>query len=421
VPTLTPYLDLDRVELLVRERCFPSSPAALVGGEVEWLTLSRDHQHTLDLRQVEAALEGVPHLPGGSALTFEPGGQLELSSPPCRGAVDACRALAQDTDAVRAALAEHGIGLVGVGLDPLRPPRRVVDGPRYQAMEAYFEGATNAGRAGKTMMCSTAAVQINLDTGPAEAIDRRWRLAHALGPILAAAFANSPLARGRPTGWRSTRMATWLGIDPSRTAPVSQTQGSADAWVDYALAANVMLIRRSSDDFVPLRTQLSFGQWMATGHELGYPTVSDLEYHLTTLFPPVRPRGWLELRYIDALPDPWWRVPLVVATYLFDDAEACALATEAASRSKASWEHAARSGLGHPGLARAAKSCFEAALAACRRLRVDETATDLVARYHDLYVARSRCPADDRLEEWAATGHLPIDQPGRMADDRADG
>jgi glutamate--cysteine ligase len=410
VPTPTRHLDLDRVQVLVRERCFPSSTAALVGAEIEWLSHSLQREHHLGCGEVEAALDGSRSLPGGSSLTFEPGGQVELSSPPCPGVSDTCRALDADANAVRTVLAEHDIRLVGMGLDPLRPPRRIVDGPRYQAMEAFFD-TDSGGRGGSTMMCSTAAVQVNLDIGAPDAVGRRWRLAHALGPVLLASFANSPLAGGRSTGWCSTRMATWLGIDPSRTAPVSQGNGWADAWVDYAMAAKVMLIRRSPDDFVPVRTGLSFGEWMASGHELGYPTVSDFEYHLTTLFPPVRPRGWLELRYVDALPDPWWRVPVVVAACLLDDDEASATAGEAVARCEGSWRDAARRGLSHPGLASAADSCFDAALAACSRLEVDESNTDLVARYREVYVARRRCPADDRLEEWAATTDGAVDPP----------
>ena len=407
MPTPTRHLDLDRVQVLVRERCFPPSTAALVGAEIEWLSHSLQPEHLLGCGEVEAALDNRA-LPGGSSLTFEPGGQVELSSPAFHGVSETCNALGEDANAVRAALAEHDIGLVGMGLDPLRSPRRIVDGPRYQAMEAFFDADSSGGRGGSTMMCSTAAVQVNLDIGAPDAVERRWRLAHALGPVLTACFANSPLAGGRPTGWCSTRMATWLGIDPSRTAPVDQGEGWADAWVDYALAAKVMLIRRSTDDFVPVRTGLSFGEWMAGGHELGYPTVSDFEYHLTTLFPPVRPRGWLELRYIDALPDPWWRVPVVVTTCLLDDDEASAVAERAASRCGASWAEAARCGPKHPGLAEAAETCFDAALAACGRLGVDDATAEVVARYRDRYVARRRCPADDRLDGWAAAGDGPV-------------
>jgi glutamate--cysteine ligase len=401
-----------------------------VGAEIEWLSHSFQREHDLGCGEVEAVLDGASALPGGSSLTFEPGGQVELSSATFPRVTEACQALGRDVSTVRATLAEHDIGLVGMGLDPLRLPRRVVDGPRYQAMEAFFDA--DGGRGGSTMMCSTAAVQVNLDIGGPDAVGRRWRLAHALGPVLVAAFANSPLAAGRPTGWCSTRMATWMGIDPSRTSPVSQDEGGADAWVDYAMAAKVMLIRRSPEDFVPVRSGLSFGEWMATGHELGYPTVSDFEYHLTTLFPPVRPRGWLELRYIDALPDPWWRVPVIVATCLIDDDEASSVAADAAARCQVSWLEAARYGPSHPELAKAAETCFDAALAACGRLGVDEPTADIVARYRDVYVARHRCPADDRLDEWAAAGDgsvitsreapwAPASQDGRQRDRRPHG
>ena len=170
MPTPTRHLDLERVQVLVRERCFPPSTAALVGAEIEWLSHSLQAEHLLGCGEVEAALGETRILPGGSSLTFEPGGQVELSSPPCSGVSATCSALDADASAVRAVLAEHDIGLVGMGLDPLRPPRRIVDGPRYQAMEAFFD-ADPGGRGGPTMMCSTAAVQVNLDIGAPDAVE----------------------------------------------------------------------------------------------------------------------------------------------------------------------------------------------------------------------------------------------------------
>jgi hypothetical protein len=80
------------------------------------------------------------------------------------------------------------------------------------------------------------------------------------------------------------------------------------------------------------------------------------------------------------------------------------VAADATARCRASWREAAQCGPAHPELARAAETCFDAVLAACGRLEVDEPTADLVARYRDLYVARHRCPADDRLDEWAAAG-----------------
>jgi glutamate--cysteine ligase len=268
-------------------------------------------------------------------------------------------------------------------------------------MEAYFDAM---GPAGRRMMCNTAAVQVNLGLGPgADDATRQWRVAHAVGPTLAAAFANSPLLDGGPSGFRSTRLATWWAMDPSRTRPVDGHGPGPDAWAAYALAARVMLVRVDPRRFVPLTSALSFERWIAEGHELGWPTVDDLHYHLSTLFPPVRPKGWLELRMVDALPDPWWRVPVAVTHALLADGEAGEAAVRAAVASGAAgrWVDAACTALAHPGLAASARACFAAAQAALGRLGVGPPLADAVAAYVERWVDRGRTPADDRLDAWA--------------------
>jgi glutamate--cysteine ligase len=261
-------------------------------------------------------------------------------------------------------------------------------------MDAYFEGD---GGAGLAMMCGTASVQVNLDLGDAADLPRRWRLAHALGPVLVAAFANSPLAGGAPTGARSSRQQVWALLDPTRSAPAASLLPPADAWARYALAARVMLVR--SDRYRAVRHHLSFAQWMAEGHESGYPTVDDLAYHLTTLFPPVRPKGWLELRMIDAVPAPWWEVAVAVTTALLDDPEAFVTAERTCAPVAGCWAEAAALGMSHPALASAARTCFAAALDALPRLGVHPVAT---ADYVDRYVDRGRSPADDVLDALVA-------------------
>jgi glutamate--cysteine ligase len=212
--------------------------------------------------------------------------------------------------------------------------------------------------------------------------------------MLAAAFANSPVLAGRPTGWCSTRLANWFAMDHSRTAPADRPGGGTAAWIDYAMAARVMLIR-DGDGCRAQRDGLTFADWLDDGHELGWPTTDDLDYHLTTLFPPVRPRGWLELRFIDALPEPWWRVAAVAATVGLDD-EQCAAAAERATRDTAGlWCEAARGGLAHPALHRAARVFFAELPAACARARVDAATTKACAAFYDRYVVPGRCPAHD--------------------------
>lgn len=437
MPSPQLHLPLDDVRDAIRQRCFLPGPSCLVGVELEWLTF---FEHDVDARvgpgALRVALGAAEALPAGSAVSFEPGGQLELSSLPFPNIGELCAAAEADVAAAHAAAASVGARLVGLGADPWRRPRRVVVTPRYDAMEAYFDAR---GPAGRRMMCNTAAVQVNVGLGPgADDAARQWRLAHRLGPTLAAAFANSPLVEGRPSGFRSTRLATWWAMDGTRTAPAEAYDpgpagpggGAAheavtgpDAWAGYALAARVMLMPTPTGQLVPMATPLSFAQWAVEGHELGWPTIADLDYHLGTLFPPVRPRGgagpgraaanqavgcWLELRMLDALPDPWWQVPVAVAAALLADAEAGATADRAATAAGAvgRWVDAARTGLAHPALATSARACFQAALAALGRRGDDRRVTDLVAEYADRWVDRGRCPADDRLDAWGDGGAL---------------
>src|SRR5204863_9760016 len=128
------------------------------------------------------------------------------------------------------------------------------------------------GRDGRTMMCSTAAVQVNVGLGTPEQVGPRWRLAHDMGPTLAAAFANSPRLGGRYTGWKSTRLATWFAIDPGRTAPPRLNGGDPPGeYASYALDAGVMLIRNGTG-YVPMVTGWSLASWLRDCHGLGWPT-----------------------------------------------------------------------------------------------------------------------------------------------------
>ena len=395
MPTPEARLTLEGARAAVDAGCFAPAGPGRVGLECEFFLYTVDDPAAPpDQAAVAAVLAGL-HLPHGSVVTFEPGGQLELSTPPLPGVGAAVTALAADLAVVEAALADAGLVSAGVGLDPVRPPRRVVGGPRYDAMEAYFD---RDGEAGRRMMCTTASIQVNLDIGSAVDAEARWRLAHAVSPVLGAAFANSALADGRPTGRRSTRLATWWAIDPSRTAPV--VPHTREGWVDYVMGARVMLVRADEHCYTTVDDGLTFEQWVRHGHPLGRPTLDDLDYHIGTLFPPVRPRGRLELRVVDALPAPWWRVAAAVATALVDDPLAATVAAEACAPAAHLWEEAADVALGHPLLAAAALRCFDAALDALPRLGADAETVSATERFVEQYVARGRCPADDQLQTW---------------------
>jgi glutamate--cysteine ligase len=377
-----------------------------LGIELEFLTGTAGFRR-LDRGRVAAVVDRLAPECGPSALhsslTVEPGGQLELSTPVFGGLEAACEAAANDLFRLDQACASLGIDLVALGADPVRRPERIVTAPRYRAMETYFD---RRGPSGRTMMTNTAAIQINVGLGSADEVGDRWRLANALGPTFIACFANSPFGRGSPTGWQSSRLRSWWRLDPTRSAPVPTDGDPARRWLDYALAANVMLLRSGDDGWLPMTRPFPFGQWMVEGHELGYPTLDDFAYHLTTLFPPVRPKGWFELRMFDALPTPFWHVAVAVTYALLLDPEARDTAARLVADTTGLWVDAAQLGLCHPALARAGVACFETALDALPRVGASSATVDVVANYFDRWVSRGRSPADDRHDAWRRNGAL---------------
>ena len=412
MPAPRRHLNVDTLRRYVAERCLAPSDKGLVGVELELLTYpSADPRLRPPATLLETVVEQTT-LPAASRITLEPGGQVEISTPPLPGLGQALPVAAADLDALVAQLRRFGIEPLCRGLDPLRPPERVLDRPRYAAMEAFLDVE---GFAGRTMMCSTASIQVNLENGSSATLAERWHLAHAVGPVLVAAFAHSPVPGGGGCGPRSARQQVWSVMDPSRTGPVhgpilggdgGSPSDPVEEWLRYALAARVMMIRVTPGRFLPVdrpvgSEPLTFAAWMGRGHELGWPALDDFEYHLTTLFPPVRPRGWLELRMIDALPDPWWRVAAAVTTALLDDPDAGAAALEAVSAPPGGtgvadhWRSAARHGLADPALRAAAQRAFPAALGALGRLGADLATVAAAEEFYDRFVARGRCPADE--------------------------
>jgi glutamate--cysteine ligase len=402
VPAASPTLDAHAARQWCEQHVFAAtSGPTTVGIELEWLTSGPDGER-IPLDRLERLIDTAGTPPAGGRFTIEPGGQLELSTATRTTVDEACAAAAADLYLLDSHCAAGDIELVALGADPERNPERVVTDPRYQAMQAYFD---TLGSAGRTMMCNTAALQINIGHANEDRLRDRWRIANALGPTLIACFANSPLAGGVPTGWQSSRLRSWWMIDPSRSAPVPSGGDPVTEWLVYALAAEVMLIRVGADDHRPITSSLTFEQWMAEGHELGYPTIDDLAYHLTTLFPPVRPKGWLELRMFDTLPTPFWHVATAVTFALLAD-DLLDEVAEAVDDTRRLWVDAAQLGLGHPALARSARRCFELALEALESGPTDSGTLEVVGSFRDRWVRRGRCPADDRLDAWRRDGTL---------------
>lgn len=371
--------------------CLTDGPVGQVGLEVE--------AHCYDVadpfrrpgwEELTSTIAALPLLPGGSVVTVEPGGAVELSGPPSADPVAAISAMASDRAALRASFAHAGLGLVLLGADPVRPAARVNPGARYHAMEHFFR-ASQTGAAGAAMMTSTASVQVNLEAGPRAAWADRVRLAHALGPTMIAIAANSPVLGGSFTGWRSTRQRVWSQLDSARCGPILGESGDdpASDWARYALRAPVMLVH--NPDPTPVTQWVPFADW-ADGRVLldgRRPTTADLDYHLTTLFPPVRPRGFLEVRYLDSVPDQIWPAVVFTLATLLDDPAASEIAAEATESVATAWDRAAQVGLRDRRLHSAAYRCVQAA--AERAPAELEESMGTLARS----VEQGRSPGDD--------------------------
>ncbi|MGN7253235.1 ergothioneine biosynthesis glutamate--cysteine ligase EgtA [Arthrobacter sp. SAFR-014] len=398
-------------EVYVASVCFKTGPPGAAGVEVERLVHDLvDPQAPVTVarvRQAMAPLAGA--LPGGGTITFEPGGQLEVSSGCAPGLPALIAATRKDLAAVETRLSDAGLFCGPVALDAGRPAVRSLEHPRYASMERHFDGF---GPAGRTMMCSTASLQISLEAGfdspGSTGAAQRWARLHHLLPVLIAMFANSPFLHGVPNGWHSNRQRTWLDIDPTRTAAVTAVPGSEDprsAWARYALDALVLCIPSQGRCWDP-PPGLTMRDWLR-GSGPRPATLSDLQYHLTTLFPPVRPRGFMELRVIDAQAGDDWEPVTAIVTALMDDEHAADLAAEACAPLASlpdPMRTAAREGLANCALAVAARLCAEAALNALPRMRADATTRSRTEDFIERNTALGRSPAQERLDLWHRTG-----------------
>jgi glutamate--cysteine ligase len=368
----SPVHEVAQAEGYVASVCFKTGPPKHVGVELEWTVHhAADAARPVAPAVLSAALgphapptldPTSPHLPlpSGGVVTVEPGGQLEISTPPRRCLAALHSTTDADIDRLSGLLAAAGLVLGHTGIDPHRPPRPFLDSPRYVAMARAYD---RRGPHGQIMMRCTAGLQVCVDAGEPDEMADRWALLHELGPPLIATFANASRLAGRDTGRASMRMAAWLAIDPSRTRPVwsPSTAGEdpARAWARYAMNAEIICLRRS-DGRWDAPPGVTFADWVG-GALAEPPTVADLEYHLGTLFPPVRPRGYLEVRYLDAQPPGEWIAPVAVIAALLADRATVAEARDRCAPAVDRWRAAAHDGLADRKVARAACGVLELA------------------------------------------------------------
>lgn len=327
-------------------------------------------------------------LPGGGTLTFEPGGQLEYSSPPCRSPSALLALLRGVVPPLRVAACAEGITLLAVGIDPVNPIEAapmLLRAKRYDRMADYL---ARRGPAGARMMRQTAAFQVALDLDDEPWL--RWRVLNAAAPYVVAMFANSSAYAGEETGCPSLRALVWRALDPSRTGLPYGEHAPIEAYLDFALEAPAMLLPTIEGE------HLRFGDWLGRAHV----TLEEWHDHLTTLFPEVRPRGHFELRSADAVDPCWYAAPLALAVGItYDPGALRAAADLLGAPDLGLLDRAGRVGLRDPVLASTAADLADIALDGCAALGpgyFHPADLEPARAFFDRYTRRGLCPADER-------------------------
>jgi len=420
-------ISIDEAVDFTERSCFtPLSSSDGIGLETEFFVIRTDDrgrplvrvrlagetglQETLDRLAEDApwlgrrtVAKGNPVYPvdGGGHLSFEPGGQLEFSSGVHETASSALDELARVIDRLRQGLGCHCMVLAATGVDRWHDVCAVpqqLEGPRYPAMAAFFE---RIGPWGATMMRHTASTQVNLDFGSESESPDRWLAANLVSPLVTATFAASPVR-----GSLSARTQAWQRLDPSRTGfPKKLGAGHVDrmTYVEAALDATVMLFWREDGQAEPGVPGFSFRTWIDQGHPtFGRPTVEDLDYHLSTLFFEVRPRGFLELRAIEALPDALRAAPVVLLSGLLYDREARRSVVELLmpniDRLGEIWRTAAVEGVRNREIRAQAMAVWQLALEGAARLPngfLSSTYLEVAEGFLERFTHRGRMPADE--------------------------
>jgi len=267
---------------------------------------------------------GLSDVTGGGAISLEPGGQFELSGAPVTTIHRTCSELMAHLSQLRQVAEPLGIGFLGLGMTPnwSRSEMPVMPKGRYRIMTGYMP---KVGKLGLDMMYRTCTVQANVDFSSEADMVKKLRVSLALQPVATALFANSPFTDGKPNGYLSFRSEIWRDTDKDRSGmlPWAFEPGMGyGRWVDYALDVPMYFVKRG-DRYIDVAGR-SFRDLMA-GRLAELPgeraTVSDWANHVSTIFPEVRLKRYLEMRGADG--GPWRRLPSLSAFWvglLYDDA-----------------------------------------------------------------------------------------------------
>ena len=261
---------------------------------------------------------------GMASVTLEPAGQLELSGAPLETVHDTCCEVTSHLREVQSVADELNLGFLGMGFQPKwrRDEMPWMPKGRYKIMQRYMP---LKGNLGLDMMTRTCTVQVNLDFASEADMIKKFRVSLALQPVATALFADSPFTEGKPNGYLSFRSQVWTDTDPDRTGMldfVFQDGFGFERYVDYLLDVPMYFSYRDGK-YIDLAGQ-SFRRFMdGKLDDLpgAVPTLKDWADHMTTAFPEVRLKKYLEMRGADG--GPWNRLCALPAFWvglLYDDA-----------------------------------------------------------------------------------------------------
>lgn len=253
----------------------------------------------------------------GGAISLEPGGQIELSGAPLETVHETCAEVGDHLDVMRGAAEKFNIRLHGIGTAPIWTYEQMPHMPksRYQIMAPYMD---KVGLLGKHMMFRSCTIQVNLDFSSEADMVQKMRASLALQPIATALFANSPFTEGKPNGFKSFRSEIWRHTDKHRTGmlPFVFDEGFGfEAYVDYALDVPMYFVVRHGR-YIDC-TGASFRDFLngkLAQLPAQKPTKQDWEDHISTLFPEVRLKSFLEMRGADS--GPWSQICALPALWV---------------------------------------------------------------------------------------------------------
>ena len=276
----------------------PDGVEALLNGlkRYGWTPIMEDRE---DGGQTMIGLERPNETGSVANISLEPGGQFELSGAPLETMHQICSETARHLGETKIVADELNLGFLGMGFTPLwrRDEIPVMPKGRYKIMRAYMP---KVGGMGLDMMFRTCTVQANLDFQSEADMVEKFRVSLALQPVATALFANSPFVEGKPTGWLSSRARVWTDTDPARTGLldfVFKDGFGFETYADYALDVPMYFVKR--DGLYRDASGKSFRAFMAGELDVvpgEKPSLKDWADHLSTIFPEVRLKTYLEMR-----------------------------------------------------------------------------------------------------------------------------